>query len=212
MELNEIEFFGDKKIEFNIIKIIAQFVKWVCYILLLIIVAEVLNLSIVTQEISKLLGYLPQLLTAFIIFVFGLLLANAIKKAVQSFFESAELSGGKLISQILFIIILVFVSITALNQAGVDTAIITDNVTLIFTGFVVAFAIAFGLGARNMVENVLKTYYARRTYEVGQKIEFNDIKGEIEAINATTVTLKTKESKLIIPIKDLSDNQIVIHD
>ena len=62
-KLNEIELFEDKKLEFNIIKIIAKFIKWVCYIFLLIIVAEVLNLSIVTQEISKLLAYLPQLLT-----------------------------------------------------------------------------------------------------------------------------------------------------
>jgi cellulose synthase/poly-beta-1,6-N-acetylglucosamine synthase-like glycosyltransferase len=210
-KLNEIELFGDKKLEFNIIKIIAQFIKWVCYIFLLIIVAEVLNLSIVTQEISKLLGYLPQLLTAFIILVFGLLLANAIKKAVKSFFESAELSGGKIISQLIFTIILVFVSITALNQAGVDTAIITDNITLIFTGFVVAFALAFGLGARNIVESLLKTYYARRTYEIGQLVKFNNIVGEIEAINSTTVTIKTNTGKLIIPIKDLSDNQVEIH-
>lgn len=210
-KLNQIELFGDKKLEFNIIKIIAQFIKWVCYIFLLIIVAEVLNLSIVTQEISKLLGYLPQLLTAFIILVFGLLLANAIKKAVKSFFESAELSGGKIISQLIFTIILVFVSITALNQAGVDTAIITDNITLIFTGFVVAFALAFGLGARNIVESLLKTYYARRTYEIGQLVKFNNIVGEIEAINSTTVTIKTNTGKLIIPIKDLSDNQVEIH-
>ena len=211
-KLNEIELFEDKKLEFNIIKIIAQFIKWVCYIFLLIIVAEVLNLSIVTQEISKLLAYLPQLLTAFIILVFGLLLANALKKAVKSFFESAELSGGKLISQIIFIIILVFVSITALNQAGIDTGIITENITLLFTGLVVAFALAFGLGARNIVENLLKTYYARRTYEIGQKIKFNQIEGEIEAINSTTVTLKTNSGKIIIPIKDLSDNQIEIHN
>lgn len=210
-KLNEIELFEDKKLEFNIIKIIAQFIKWVCYIFLLIIVAEVLNLSIVTQEISKLLAYLPQLLTAFIILVFGLLLANALKKAVKSFFESAELSGGKLISQLIFIIILVFVSITALNQAGVDTGIITENITLIFTGFVVAFALAFGLGARNIVESLLKTYYARRTYEIGQQIKFNNIEGEIEAINSTTVSIKTTSGKIIIPIKDLSDNQIEIH-
>ena len=210
-KLNEIELFEDKKLEFNIIKIIAQFIKWVCYIFLLIIVAEVLNLSIVTQEISKLLAYLPKLLTAFIILVFGLLLANALKKAVKSFFESAELSGGKLISQLIFIIILVFVSITALNQAGIDTGIITENITLIFTGFVVAFALAFGLGARNIVESLLKTYYARRTYEIGQQIKFNNIEGEIEAINSTTVSIKTTSGKIIIPIKDLSDNQIEIH-
>ena len=210
--LNDIELFGDKKLNFNVIKIVSTFVKWILYIFLLIIVSEFLNLRIVTEEVSKLLNYLPQLLTALIILVFGLLLANAVKKAIKSFFESVELSGSKVISQLVFTIILVFVSITALNQAGVNTAIITDNITMVFGGFIVAFALAFGLGARNIIEKLLKAYYSRRIYEVGQVIKFKDVEGEIESLNPTTVIIKTKTSKIVVPIEDLSDNQIELHD
>lgn len=211
-KLNEIELFGNKKLDFNVIKIAATFVKWILYVFLLIIVSEYLNLTIVTQEVSKLLNYLPQLLTALIIFVFGLLLANAIKKTIQSFFESVELSGAKLISQLIFAIILVFVSITALNQAGINTDIVTSNITMIFGGVLVAFALAFGIGARNVVEKMLKAYHSRRIFEIGQKIKFKNVQGEIEAINPTTVIIKTNDGKLVVPIEDISDNQIEIHE
>jgi len=117
-----------------------------------------------------------------------------------------------MISQIVFLLILVFVSVTALNQAGIDTEIITSNITLIIGAILLAFTIAFGLGARNVIEKLLNTFYTRKLYEVGQIIEFNDIRGEVEAINSISVTLKTKTGKIIVPIKDIVESQVSIQD
>ena len=211
-KINEIELFENKKLNFNIIKITTKFVKWVMYIMILIVVTDILNLTMVSEEIKNFLGYLPKLFSALIIFTVGLLLANFVKKAIKSFFESMDLSGSKMISQIVFILLLVFISITALNQAGVDTAIITSNITLILGAFLLAFALAFGFGAQKVVGELLKTFYARKTYEIGQKIEFGDINGEVESINHITVTLKTKQGKLIVPSKDIVESQVSVRD
>ncbi|MEC3907743.1 mechanosensitive ion channel domain-containing protein [Tamlana sp. 2201CG12-4] len=211
-KINDIELFGSKKLSFNVITITTKFVKWIIYIMILIIVTDILNLTIVSEEIKNFLGYLPKLFSALIIFTVGLLLANFIKKTIKSFFESMDLSGSKLISQIVFLLLVVFISITALNQAGVDTAIITNNITLILAGLLLAFALAFGLGAQKVVGDLLKAFYARKTYEIGQKIEFGDINGEVESINHITVTLKTKQGKLIVPIKDIVESHVSIRD
>lgn len=212
-KLNEIDFFGGKTLNFNIVTIVSQFVKWVLYIVILIIVSDVLNLKIISAEISNLLRYLPSLFTALVIFVVGLLLANAIKKVIRSFFESMELSGSKFISSLVFGILLIFVSITALNQAGIDTTIITSNLIMVLGGLLLAFSVAFGLGARNVVESLLKAFYARKIYEIGQVVKFNNIEGEIEAINNISVTIKTTSGKkLIVPISEISDNQVEIHE
>ena len=92
-KINEIELFEGKKLNFNIIKISTKFVKWVLYIMILIVVTDILNLTIVSEEIKNFLGYLPKLFSALIIFTVGLLLANFIKKAIKCFFESMDLSG-----------------------------------------------------------------------------------------------------------------------
>ncbi|WCO00439.1 mechanosensitive ion channel family protein [Psychroserpens ponticola] len=211
-KLNEIEIVEGKQLNFDTIKIVSTFVKWVIYIMLLIIVSDILNMKTLSEQISNFLGYLPQLFVALIIFTLGLLFANFVKNGLKSFFESMDLSGGKMISQVVFFLLIIFISITALNQAGVDTEIITSNLTMILAAFLVSFALAFGLGAREVVADLLRTFYTRKTYEVGQKIEFETKVYEVGAISNISVTLKNSEGKLIVPIKDIVENQIKIID
>ncbi len=211
-KLNEIELVEGKNLNFDTVKIVSKFIKWLMYIMLLIMISDVLNLTMISQQISNLLSYLPQLFSALVIFTIGLILANVIKKGLQSFFESMDLSGAKIIGQVVFFLIVIFTSITALNQAGVNTEIITSNITMILASFLLAFALAFGVGAQKVVGDLLKTFYTRKIYEVGQIIEFNNTRGEIETINGISVTLKTKEGKIVVPIKDIVESQVRVQD
>ena len=210
--INEIGIIEGKKLSFNTIKIVSVFVKWLIYIMLLIMASDILGLQIISQEISNFLGYLPRLFAALIIFIVGLLLANLVKNGLKSLFESMEISGSKIISQIVFFILLIFISITALNQAGVNTEIITNNITMILASFLLAFALALGLGAQKVVGDLLRTFYARKTYEIGQIIEFNNITGEIIAIDGISVTIKTTKGKFVIPIKDVVESQVRVDE
>lgn len=211
-KLNDIEIFEGKKLNVNMSKIILTFVKWSCLLILIIVVSEMMGLTIVSEEIGNLLSYLPQLLSAAAIFVIGLFIANFVKKSIQTFFKSFELSGSKIISQLVFFILLAIISITALNQAGINTEIITSNLNLIFGAFLGAVALAIGLGSKAVVADLMRTYYTRRQYEIGQHIRFNDIEGEIIAIEDISMTIKTKTGKLIVPIKDITENQIEVQE
>ena len=211
-KLNDIEIIEGKKLNVNLSKFIVAIVKWILLIILLIVVSEMMGLTIITEEIGNLLRYLPQLISAMVIFTIGLFLANFVKKSVKAFFKSFELSGSKIISQLVFFIILAVVSITALNQAGINTDIITSNLTIIFGAFLGAGALAIGLGAKNVVADLLRTFYTRRQYELGQKIKFKDIEGEILAIDDISMTLKTDNGKLIVPIKEIVENQVEIQE
>ena len=117
-----------------------------------------------------------------------------------------------MISQAVFFLLIIFISITALNQAGIDTEIITSNITMIMASFLLAFSIAFGLGAREVVGDLLRTFYARKTYEIGQHIEFQNTVYEVEAVDNISVILKNEEGKLVVPIKDIVGSQIKIKD
>ncbi len=210
--LNEIEIVEGKNLKFDTIKIVSNFVKWLIYIMLIIMVSDILNLKIISEEISNLFSYLPRLFAALVIFILGLLFANFIKKGLKSFFESMDLSGSKIISQIVFFILLIFISITALNQAGVNTEIITSNLTMILAAFLLAFALAFGFGAREVVGDLLRTFYTKKTFEIGQKIEFQGKNYEVDAIDNIRVILKNEDGRLIVPIKNIVESQIKIQD
>ncbi|MBT8267121.1 MAG: mechanosensitive ion channel [Bacteroidia bacterium] len=209
-KINELEVIEGKKLNVNLTKIILSVVKWVYLLLLIIIVAEVLGLTIISEELGNLISYLPILISALVIFMIGLFIATLAKNAIKSMFKSLEISGSKIISNLVFLILMIIVSITALNQAGIDTEIITSNMTLIFGAFLGAFALALGLGARGVVADLLRTFYTRRTYELGQHIKFNKVEGEIIAIDDISMTLKTDQGKLVIPVKDIVENQVEI--
>ncbi|WP_439153257.1 mechanosensitive ion channel family protein [Winogradskyella sp.] len=166
-KLNDIEIIEGKKLNFDTIKFVSKIIKYLFYIIIFVNASDIMGLEIITEQISDLLSYLPQLFAALVIFIIGLLFANFVKNGLKSLFESMDLSGCKMISQVVFFIILTFISITALNQAGIDTEIVANNINMIIAAFLLAFAIAFGFGAREVVSKLLKTFYARKTFEVG---------------------------------------------
>lgn len=209
-KINEIELVEGKSLNVNLLNIILKTIKWILYFVLFMVITEVLELTMLSEGLKSILGYLPMIVSGLAIFVIGLLFANFIKNSLKSLFESMDLSGGKALSQIIFFIILIFVAITALNQIGVDTTIITSNVTLIFGAFLVAFTLALGLGARPVVSDLLRTYYTRRKFELGQRIKFKDIVGEIVSVDDLSMTLKTETGTLVIPIKEIVENQVEI--
>jgi len=196
-KINEAKLFGDSEIKVDIAKILLGFVKGVLLLVFVIMAANIMQMTIISTEIANLLRYLPVLLSAIVIFMIGLYGAKIIKKALERLFDSMGIGGAKIISSIISSVIILFVTITALNLAKIDTAIITSNITLILGAFLLAFAIGFGLGSRQVIDKLLKTFYARKNYTIGDKIRFNDIEGTVENIDTIFITLKTKKGKLI---------------
>lgn len=210
-KVNEAKIFGDGVVGINIEKIILAFVKWTIMLISIIVAADIAELTVISTEIANLLRYLPVLFSAMVIFVIGLYASNLIKKMLVGVFESMRMGGSKIVSSIVFYVLIIFVTITALNHAGINTEIITTNFTLVLGAFLLAFALAFGLGSREVVANLLKTFYARKNYAVGDKIKMKDIEGTIKAIDSISVTIKTIDSQnMVIPISELVDNRIEI--
>ncbi|MBM1104614.1 mechanosensitive ion channel [Aurantibacter crassamenti] len=209
-KINDAKLFGESKIKVDISKILLAFVKWILTMVFIIVAADIMKLAVISQEIANLLRYLPILLSAMVIFMIGLFAAKLIKKALLGVFESMGFSGGKLVSSIVFYIITIFVTITSLNQAGIDTSLITNNFSLIIGAFLLAFALGFGLGSKDVVTNLLKTFYARKTYATGDKIKTKDIEGTIEKIDTIFITIKTENGKVILPISEVVDTRVEV--
>ncbi|MGI9546149.1 MAG: mechanosensitive ion channel family protein [Flavobacteriaceae bacterium] len=206
--VNDAQLFGeDSKIKVDIVKIILGFVKGVLWLTFIIVAADVMGLKVISEEIANLLRYLPVLLSALVIFMIGMFAAKLIRKALIGLFDSMGIGGSKIVSSIVYYIIIIFVLVTSLNQAGIDTAIITSNFTLIIGAFLLAFAIGLGLGSKDVVADLLRTFYARKTFTIGDAIKTKKIEGTVEAIDGIFMTVKTKKGKLVLPIRDVVENK-----
>ena len=220
LKFSKIDILADKIKEIDIFKnvsikptiIVVKVVKWMVLLLMLIIISDILGLQMLTEGIASFIGYLPRLFSAIAILMIGIYIANIIKNAIQSLFKSLDLGGSNVIGNIVFFAIVVIVAITALNQAGIDTEMITSNLTLILGSLLLAFTIAFGLGSKEIVQRLLFGFYSRKNLNVGQKIKIGSIEGTIEAIDNIYLTLITDDGKFIFPIKEVNDTIIQVWD
>ena len=208
-KLSKVEIFGDTTVNVALTKVILTVLKWFLIFIFVMVGAEMFGLDGVSGGIKSFFAYLPKLLTALGIFIIGAYLGTVVKKAIQSMFKSFELSGGNLVGNIAFYLIVVFLSITALDQAGVDTSIIKSNLTLLIGSVLLAFTIAFGLGAREALGRLLFGYYSRKNIGIGERIVVGEIEGVVIAIENICITLITDEGKVILPIEEVVNNKIV---
>jgi hypothetical protein len=209
-KLNETEIFGNTTINIVLTKVILGVLKWFLILIFVMAGSGIFGLDAVSSGISAFFAYLPRLLTALGIFVAGVYIGTIVKKAVNSMFKSLEITGGNLVGNIAFYLIVVFLSITAFDQAGIDTSIIKSNLTLVIGSVLLSFAIAFGLGSRDIIKRLLFGYYSRKNIEVGQKIRIKEVEGVVESIDNICFILVTADGKIVFPIKEIVDNQVTI--
>ena len=209
-KMNEANLFGEAKITFKISYVILEFVRWIMYLIFFIVAADIMNWTAISNQISRLFEYLPNLFIAIALFIIGLYIANFIRRALKGLFESLNIQGPKTISSIVFYIIIILFTITALNQADIDTSIISNNLIIIIGGFVLTLVIAFGIGSIEVIQKLLLTYYVRKNYSIGDHIKMGEVSGEIISIDSISITIQTKTEKMVLPVKEVANSNIEI--
>jgi len=208
--INELKWMQKADYEIVPSKIIGKFVYWVILLLFIITATDTLGWSAVSQSFNQLITYLPQLFSAIIIFVVGFYLSNLIRDFIKTTLQSFEIASASAVGEIAFYIIMVIVSITALEQAGVETSLLTSNITLIIGSFLLAFAVAFAISSREVFKNILSSYYGRGNFHVGQYIKYDNKKGEITKIDRMHVTIKDGKTSHVIPTARLISEEFEI--
>ncbi|MEL6122999.1 MAG: mechanosensitive ion channel domain-containing protein [Bacteroidota bacterium] len=101
----------------------------------------------------------------------------------------------------------------AVAQTGISTAFLQQNISIIIGGGVLAFAIGYGLAARDVMANFLGSFYSSAKVKIGDVISLDDIEGEVIALDKTSITIATVQGKRVIyPIRRLLTDRVTIID
>ncbi len=123
-------------------KFLGFLVKWFFIIVFLVASLDVLHLTVVNMFISDVvLGYLPQVIVAVPILIVAALVAEAAERLVAGSARMASLHAAGFIGKVARYAIWIFAILAALAQLDVATAFVQT----LFTGVVIAIAIALGL-------------------------------------------------------------------
>ncbi|MEL6698191.1 MAG: mechanosensitive ion channel domain-containing protein [Bacteroidota bacterium] len=190
--------------------IVGRIAYWSLMMIILVLVADQWGLSALSSKINALVAYIPNILVALFILVMGLYLANGIRNFLLSTLSAYGLTSGKVISNLLFYLLMIFVSLTSLEQLQFNIDLLTSNVMILLGGVALAFAIGYGLAAKEIFPNIISSYYSKSMYTIGQKIRVGEAEGEIIEITSLSVVIKTEEGKRIIPSKKLITEEVDI--
>lgn len=187
-------------------------VFWSVMLGTVMLTAEVLGMTPVINGIERVFAYLPTLFAALAVFVFGFWLADKARFVMGSMGEAMGIGGGKVIGRILFVVILLYITITALNVAGVDTTLITSNILIVVGSLFVAFSIAYGFAARDILANILSSYYGKDRFTPGMRIRIGQDEGVITRIDSIRIALRCGDREVLIPTARLISERIEVLD
>jgi flagellar biosynthesis protein FliQ len=128
----------------------------------LIIASNGLGLTQVTDLLGKVLLFVPKLLVAMLVLVFGSYFARFSGDAVQRYCRSAGIGEAELLGRLMQYGVMVFVVLLAVDHLDIGGGLIQRTFLILLSGVVVALALAFGLGGRDRAAALIERWFPRR--------------------------------------------------
>lgn len=135
---------------------------WITFLGFILLGISVLQIPELQEQISHLFQLLPQVFVAILILFVGILAANflsraALLAAVNGGYRSPQLWSG----MVRFVIWTLTISM-ALEQVGLARQTVVAAFSIVFGAVMLAGAIAFGLGGRDLARRTLERYVGDR--------------------------------------------------
>jgi len=151
-------------VSYSAASLLSRFFYWVIVLVTLILGINALEVSATQNLITQFFNYLPHLFAAVVILVIGYLIALFLGQATLIAAVNAHLVSAKLLARVVRWSIIILSLTMALYQLGIAEKVITAAFSIIFGGIVLALAIAFGWGGREIAKDFLE-----RLYKGGEK-------------------------------------------
>jgi len=135
--------------------VISQVVYWLVILLFVITGANTLGLTEVADMLHQLANYLPKIIVAIVVMIFGTLLARFVNRILFAWLHSIKFEGALAISTSAEYLVQIFALFVALEQLGIGTKMLTALFVIMFGAVFLALAIAFGLGGKEWATKII---------------------------------------------------------
>jgi hypothetical protein len=134
-------------------------VYWLVILATLIIGFNSLGLTYITELLGHVVLFVPKVIVALLILIFGAYFARFVGGAVAAFCRNVGVQDADLLSRVAQYAIVTFVVLIALDQVDVGGAIVRQSFLIILAGVVLALALAFGLGGQRWAAELLERWW-----------------------------------------------------
>lgn len=142
--------------------IVGVLAYWLVILAALVIAFNSLGLTYITDLLGQVVLFVPKVIVALLILVFGAYFAKFVSGTVTTYCKNVGMSDADLLGKLAQWAIIVFVVLIALDQVNVGGTIVRQTFLILLAGVVLALALAFGLGGKGWAADLLDRWWPRQ--------------------------------------------------
>jgi small-conductance mechanosensitive channel len=190
-------------------KLVGAFTFWTVMAIAVVAAADTLGMGLVGELLSNLARLLPQVLAGVLVVFGGVILAELAYNGVANAAGAAGLPYAGALARAVQLSIVVVAAVMGAHQAGIDSTFLMIALPVALGALLGGAALAFALGSRTAVSNIIASHQLSRLHEVGQTVRVAGVEGRIEQITPSAVVVDTESGRAVIPAK-LFDEEVAI--
>jgi small-conductance mechanosensitive channel len=149
------QFFDRAQTNYTPATVIGRLVFWFVFIIALTMATDALGIPQVSAVLGQLIAYIPNIIAAILILILAALLANFLSSIVRG------ATGSGLLASIARYAIIVYAVFAAITQLGIAVELTAPTFLILLGAVALAAAIAFGIGGREVAQDILQKAYNR---------------------------------------------------
>lgn len=190
--------------------LIGNVVFWLVILLFVAMAARVARLDLFTSWLDRIVAWLPTLLAGGFIVLAGWFVSTLVRDVVSAALTSAGSSQGELFGRVAQGAIFLAALVIGLDQVGIDITFLTILFAIVVGGLLLSLALAFGLGARDLIANLVGAQQLARLLDPGQVVRIDGVEGQVLELTPTSVVLATDDGRMAIPAKRFQEMSVLI--
>jgi small-conductance mechanosensitive channel len=183
---------------------------WLVLVGAAVLAVDALELPVLQRWMDTLGTHLPRVALAAALVLGGMLLGRLASGAILRARLRVPPTQARRLARLTQVLIVAASTLVAAAQLGLDVSLLTSFFLIAWAAALGAAALAFGLGAREVMADILAMHYVNKSYRIGQIVRVGSDEGRIVRTSRTQVYLESPEGELAIPGRHFTDSRCVL--
>jgi hypothetical protein len=148
-------------IKLSLSELLGLVVEWLIILVFFLTSVDILGLTVVSRVLTQVLGYIPNVIAAALIFGAGYFVAGLVDGLVRGALTSVDHEAAKPVGKLSRWLVLVVSFFAAIDQLQIAQGLISTFFQGLTYTIVLVVGLSVGLGAKDLVSRVLTDWYER---------------------------------------------------
>lgn len=181
--------------------LLGQVIFWVTMLVFIAIAARLVGFTGAASWLNRMVVYLPSLFAGGLIIIGSFILGAVMRKLITHAAAASHINQPKRLGHVVQGVVIVVGLIIGLGQVGIDVSFIIILFGIVVGAVLAGFSLAFGLGAKTLVENLIANQHAKQLIRPGQLAQIGNQRGRVIEFTATGIILESERGRFVIPAR-----------